>query len=99
MVTGGDRVVLFATVTAGHLLRLTAEWPNRARRSSAFCFVGTPSQDSALRVRSRRSPESCPVPPTKHFDSPLRSWERFRLLLGAPAETGAKGETTCTSTT
>jgi hypothetical protein len=29
-------------------------------------------------------------PPTKHFDSPLRSWERSRLLLGCPDRNGAK---------
>jgi single-strand DNA-binding protein len=32
------------------------------------------------------------APPTKHFDSPLCSWERFRLLSGAPIKNGAERE-------
>ncbi len=63
--------------------------PNRARRSSPFCFVGSPMPSFRLFSLLKRARL---VPPTKHSDSPLRSWERFHLLSGAPIKNGAERE-------
>ena len=72
-------------------LRLTASRPDRALRSSSFCFVGSPDRDSALRVRSRFAPRN-PV------RSPQQSTSTHRCALGsvpacswgAPTETGRR---------
>lgn len=55
-------------------LRLTAWWPSRARRSSAFCFVGSPSQIVPA-VSSLRSPRS--------GRPPQQSTSTHRFALGS----------------
>ena len=95
--TGGNR--LATTVQHGSPsprfgrapLRLTASRPDRALRSSSFCFVGSPGRDSALRVWSRFAPRN-PV------RSPQQSTSTHRCALGsvpacswgAPTETGQR---------
>ena len=70
-------------------LRLTAWRPNHARRSPPFCFLGSPR---AVRTFGLvvALPANGSGSPNKALQSPLRSWECFRLLFVAPTETGQK---------
>jgi hypothetical protein len=52
----------FLPVFSRARLRLTAWLPSRARRSPAFCFLGTPAEILPKGFVRWRSPESHPVP-------------------------------------
>src|SRR6266481_2478403 len=66
--------------SASALLHLTGKnRPSRARRSPPFCFVGSPSRESALRVRSAAAATS---PDSRQFPQQCTPAHRFALGSG-----------------
>ena len=80
-------------------LRLTASRPDRALRSSSFCFVGSPGRDSALRVWSRFAPRNPVRSPNKALRLTAALLGAFPLAPGVPRPKRGEGETKCTSIT